>query len=677
MKTLLAPAIGLINRLSYSRKFLLIGLVILLPLSVTLYFLLSGINREIEFTRKERMGIEYILELRKLLEDVPQHRGMTNAFLNGDTAFRERILEKRSQIAEDIRGVDRADGKLGTTLKTTGKWNAIKSQWQDLEGKAFRLPAKESFDAHTVLIADILSLITYVGETSGMIFDPHLDINYLLGSIISKLPPLIENIGQVRGIGAGVAARRSVTVEQKLQLATLAALTKSVVATAHDGLYAAFRENQALESQLQPYWDKTEEAIKVFLGMLNNRIIHAESINMDPKDYFAAGTRVIDRSFETYDKVAPVLDALLQTRIHKLLKKSYLAWGAAISVLFLVSYLFVSLFFSIQHTVSKLDQASQCMAGGDLSVRVNLATSDEMATVAESFNHMANSFGGIVLQIKQATEQIASAAEELSATSNQMTRGVGSQTEQIFQAAAAMEEMNATVVDVANNALQTAEAVSQAAETAEEGGVVVQRAIEGMNRISAKVHDAEKIIRTLGESSDKIGEIVGVIEEIADQTNLLALNAAIEAARAGEQGRGFSVVAEEVRKLAERTTKATSEIGEMISTIQRDTGGAVKAMEAGTQEVNQGMEEANQAGDALRKIVEMVKSANDMVHQIATAAEEQSTTAKEITENVEQVAGVSKDVSAGAQESTSAIEDLAQLASDLKEMAARFRLQGT
>jgi len=192
MKSFLDPAIGLINRLTYSRKFLLIGLVILLPLSVTMYSLLSGINRKIEFTRKERMGIEYILELRKLLEDVPQHRGMTNAFLNGDTAFRERILKKRSQIAEDIQGVDRADGKLGGALKTTGKWNAIKSQWQDLKGKAFRLPAVESFNAHTVLISHILSLVTYVGETSGMNFDPHLDISYLLGSIINELPPLVE-----------------------------------------------------------------------------------------------------------------------------------------------------------------------------------------------------------------------------------------------------------------------------------------------------------------------------------------------------------------------------------------------------------------------------------------------------------------------------------------------------
>jgi len=196
----------------------------------------------------------------------------------------------------------------------------------------------------------------------------------------------------------------------------------------------------------------------------------------------------------------------------------------------------------------------------------------------------------------------------------------------------------------------------------------VSQAIDGMNRISASVMESARTIETLGKSSDEIGEIIAVIYDIADQTNLLALNAAIEAARAGEQGRGFAVVADEVRKLAERTTKATKEIASMIKSIQSDTDGAVKSMSAGTEEVEKGVSLVNQAGGSLDQIVEVVASVTDMIQQIATAAEEQSAAAEEISTNVEAVATITKETATGANQSSVATQELTRLASDLQQM---------
>ncbi|HEU0265897.1 MAG TPA: methyl-accepting chemotaxis protein, partial [Geobacterales bacterium] len=197
-----------------------------------------------------------------------------------------------------------------------------------------------------------------------------------------------------------------------------------------------------------------------------------------------------------------------------------------------------------------------------------------------------------------------------------------------------------------------------------------------MNRIAEQVKATAQTVESLGNRSEEIGEIVGVIEDIADQTNLLALNAAIEAARAGEQGRGFAVVADEVRALAERTTKATKEIGQMIKGIQGETRRAVSAMEEGVQEVKSGTQEASRSGEALQKILQVIGTLSGQVNQIATAAEEQTATTTEISDNMQQITGVVQETARGAQESASAASQLSTLAEELQKVVGQFRLAG-
>jgi methyl-accepting chemotaxis protein len=181
-------------------------------------------------------------------------------------------------------------------------------------------------------------------------------------------------------------------------------------------------------------------------------------------------------------------------------------------------------------------------------------------------------------------------------------------------------------------------------------------------------------VEGLGKSSDQIGRIVGVINDIADQTNLLALNAAIEAARAGEQGRGFAVVADEVRKLAERTTAATKEIAQMIESVQKETKLAVGAMEEGTRQVGEGVQTTNQAGESLAEIIHMSEQVGEMITQIATAAAEQSTATEQINNSMDQIANLVKESAAGAQQSAQACQDLSGLAFELQKMVSNFKL---
>jgi methyl-accepting chemotaxis protein len=196
-----------------------------------------------------------------------------------------------------------------------------------------------------------------------------------------------------------------------------------------------------------------------------------------------------------------------------------------------------------------------------------------------------------------------------------------------------------------------------------------------MRTIAASVGATAKKVEELGKSFDQIGRIIGVIDDIADQTNLLALNAAIEAARAGEQGRGFAVVADEVRKLAERTTRATKEIADMIRTVQEETKVAVVAMEEGTKQVEEGVTTTSKAGDSLKQIIHMSEQVGEMITHIATAATEQSSATEQINNNMDQIAKLVKESSDGARESAKACQDLSGLALDLQKLVSNFKLE--
>ena len=311
---------------------------------------------------------------------------------------------------------------------------------------------------------------------------------------------------------------------------------------------------------------------------------------------------------------------------------------------------------------------------GDLTKRVPMHGTDEIATLGGYFNQFIEKLQGMIGKVAHVTDKVASASVELSATAEEISKGTDTLTSRASQTAAAVEEMNATVSQVAHNSGKAATLAQETVKTAKDGGTVVSDTISGMQQLSDAVSSSATIIAELGKSSDQIGEIVRVIEDIADQTNLLALNAAIEAARAGEQGRGFAVVADEVRKLAERTTKATKEIGDMIRQIQQDTRGAVESMQQGTVKVTSGVDLVNRTGEALSRIVEMVSESADMIRQIAVASEEQSVATQQIANDIENVAKVTKESASGANESAKASHDLSQLATELQGIVGSFKL---
>lgn len=308
----------------------------------------------------------------------------------------------------------------------------------------------------------------------------------------------------------------------------------------------------------------------------------------------------------------------------------------------------------------------------DLTKRFPANTADEISTAARWFNLFMEGVHGMVTGIIGHASSVASGASRVDDTSCQIVRHAERIETEACSLATAAEQMAETSNDIARNCLATAENATKASDVAAEGAYVVMDTVNSMNEIAGRVREAAETVEELGNQSSRIGEIINTIEDIADQTNLLALNAAIEAARAGEQGRGFAVVADEVRALAERTTKATHQISEMIISIQRETERAVQFMKNGVNDVEKGIEGAARSSEVLAEIMDQISSVNTQVSQIATAAEEQSATTYEISLNISKIKDMAAEASASAHQAADAASGLTESADRLQTMAAYF-----
>ena len=342
--------------------------------------------------------------------------------------------------------------------------------------------------------------------------------------------------------------------------------------------------------------------------------------------------------------------------------------------LVLIVFVGVVIVRAIRHGVTQLEQGAARLANGDLTSRIHLNGKDELSGVAQVFNKMTVDFGGLIKHIHDSSGGLTTEADKLSSIADTILESTQSQTHQAASVASSVANLNSAVGEIADKTESAASAASTTCTTSEEGRLVVDRAVTSIREIARTVSESTSTVTSLGERSSQIGQIVKVIKDIADQTNLLALNAAIEAARAGEQGRGFAVVADEVRKLAERTANATSEISTMINAIQSETGNVVTTMTAGSEQVNQGVELSNQAGQVLQQINTSVMGMAEMIGQIADLTRSQRTASEEITQQVEQIATKAEANSASINQITHASHGLKRLSSMLQEEVNRFKI---
>ena len=727
---------GFLSNLKIRRKLALIVGSFMIPLLILLGVFAFNQQRILAQRALELRGLEYLEPLEQVLSTIPLHRDLSIRLLNGNGALAEDRASAAAAVNAALANLVETQEQFGG-LDTQSYIENLQSDWQALEGRILTISPDVSFEEHSALISEnVLPLLDQVGDRSGLGRSANLSEYYLAQLSLETLPRLSESLSQLRDQGSSVLARGGlITAQERQTLNDLAQEIETDFAIVNRDINITTEDNPAYAQDLNDSLSEFESLANYTLALTDYILSPRFHNDISQALFFEKATRSVDAGFAFLNTNADTLDQELNEQISNLRLARLLTFAGVLLGLALAALLVLRIGRQITRPVDELATVAERVSQGDLSRFAQVGSRDELGMLAGSFNQaitglrqaaernqferqqnealqlnvgqfldvamdiadgdftkrgmvtedvlgnvvdainlMVDEVGGLLLEVRNAADSVARGSGGMLNTTQAISDTTTQQSREAQKAREVTSSVTRSMREMAENAQASAKAADQALEVSAQGRQAVEGTLQGMQNIRREVQAISKRIKSLGDRSLEISEIVDTISSISSQTHLLALNASIEAAGAGAAGERFSVVAGEVRKLAEDSAQATQRVATLIQDIQSEVQEVVGSVEDGTQEVEAGYRVATEAGARLQEIAAIVQETTQFTRTISDITQAQVDQVENVNSSVSSIADLSQKSQAQVQQGRESAEQLKALAEQLRQNLSHFRL---
>ncbi|HVT04338.1 MAG TPA: methyl-accepting chemotaxis protein [Thermoanaerobaculia bacterium] len=678
----------MIRNLKIGMKLGLIGLAFSIPIAILLFLVIRGLNKDIRFARKEKIGNQYQRPLEKLFRDVVSHRLLAQQASLGDTAAQGSLASIAEKVEGDFQEIERVDALYREDLETTDEGLAkrkrasfapanLKREWNDIKTQPTGSSSSSRYDQ---VVADIRGLISHVGDTSNLILDPDLDSYYMMDVTLLALPQTQDRLQQVAIFASTLLQDTSRPIKSRMKLNSLDEMLRSDLEHINASSRTAVTEDPnfygaspSLSQNLSPALEANGKLIEAFAAPVGE-IAESETAKTTPDVPLTLGLQALDQDFRLWDIAVAELDTLLNKRIGSLVFQRTIGLGLsaiALSVWAVLFFIMRSITRPLEEAVVVLTQATD---QADLTRRLRVTGTDEVGILSVNFNKFIENLERLIRLVVRSGDQVAASTSHIAAGSKELEATVAEQVAATNEVAVTAREISATSSDLAKTMNDVSRMAESTSELARQGQHDLQEMEGSMGRMEEASGAVSAKLAVINEKAGNISSVVTTITKVADQTNLLSLNAAIEAEKAGQYGQGFAVVAREIRRLADQTAVATLDIEKMVREMKTAVSSGVMSMDKFSDQVRKAVEAVRKVGLQLAAIIEQVQEVTPRFDAVRMGMETQSSSAQQISESMAQLSQTTQQTAQALAETNRSIEQLDEAARSLDEMSQRFKL---